>query len=425
MTEATTPSLFTPLHRWLGQGPQPLTIELLDAAVEVALEETADLDFKLDPPSAGALAQSDLAKDLAAMANSGGGMLVFGIRDGASRAVEAPGVAADFTADTYVRDLRRVALNRVSPPILNLAVHAFTDDSRHGLAVVVPPTNEPPHLIFVGDSFRAPYRNGPDTAWMTERMLESSYRARFNARREREDELREILAQVLMRDHASDLWIGAVARPTGEVPFAQRLEREQVQGILDGALKLADLWVRHKVHPLEWLDRSNPRPGLRRWVARFGRYSEATRWREAQAQVLDSGTITLTAAMGKGRAGADTTFGPSEVGSDRVETFIADFMAMLQLTAVELGLFGYEILVDFCGPSGSPIMLRIPDRSLNGYYLDPENSSPIHHFVPVETVVDATARPEVFLDQVREIALDVVNQGGVSYLHSIEAAPAQ
>lgn len=425
MTGSDTHAVFTSLHRWLGLTPQPLTIEFLDAAVEAALEEKADLDFKLDPPSAGALAQSDLAKDLAAMANSGGGMLVFGIRDGASRAVEAPGVAADFATDTYVRDLRRVALNRISPPILNLAVHTMSDDSRHGLAVVVPSTDEAPHLIFVGDSFRAPYRNGPDTAWMTERMLEASYRARFNARREREDELRGILEQAFVPDHAEELWIGAVARPVGEVPFAQRLEREQVQGILDGALKLAGFWVRLKVHPLEWLDRSNPRPGLRRWVARFGRYGEATRWREAQAQILDGGTITLISAMGQGRAGADIMFGPSEVGSDRVETFIADFMAMLRLTAIELGLSGYEILIDFRGPSEGPVTLRIPDRHLRGYYLDPEYSSPIHHFVPVEALVDAAMSPKLFLDQLREIALDVVNQGGVQYLHSIEAAPEQ
>jgi len=422
---STDPSVFTSLHRWLGRGPQPLTIELLDAAVGANLEETADLDFKLDPPSPSALAQSDLAKDFAAMANSGGGTLVFGVRDNGSRAVEAPGVEPGFTADTYVRDVRRVALNRVSPPILNLAVYTFTDGSRHSLAVVVPPTNEAPHLIFVGDSFRAPYRNGPDTAWMTERMLESAYRARFNARHERENELREILGHALGPDHGAELWIGAIARPAGDVAYVKRLEREQVQAILDGALKLADAWVRLKVHPLEWLDRSNPRPGLRRWVARFGRTSETTRWREAQAQIFDSGTVVLTAAMGGGRGGADTFFGPHEVGSDRVETFIADFTALVRLTAIELGLSAYEMIIDFRRPSDSPIMLRIPDSHLGGYYLDPEYSSPIHHFVPVEAIVNAATRPELLLDHLREIALDVVNQGGVRYLHSIEGPAGQ
>lgn len=425
MNTSTTPSVFTPLHRWLGRDPQPLSIELLDAAVEANLEEKADLDFKLDPPPASALAQSDLAKDVAAMANSGGGMLVFGVRDSGSRASEAPGIASAFSADTYVRDLHRVALNRVSPPILNLAVHTFTDDVRHGLAVVVPPTNEAPHLIFVQDSFRAPYRNGPDTAWMTERMLESAYRARFNARREREYELREILEQAIGPEYNAETWIGAIARPAGDTACSHRLEREQVQTILDGALKLADSWVRLKVHPLEWLDRSNPRPGLRRWVARFGRNSETTRWRAAQAQILHSGTVVLTSAMGGGRGGADTNFGPHEVGSDRVETFIADFLALVRLTAIELGLSAYEIVIDFSRHPESPIMLRIPDRYLGGHYMDREHSSVIHHFVPVEAVVDASTGPEIFLEHLSEIALDVVNQGGVQYLHSIKGSAGQ
>lgn len=425
MSISAAPSVFTPLHRWLGRDPQPMTIELLDAAVEADLEEKADLDFKLDPPSAPALAQSDLAKDFAAMANSGGGMLVFGLRDSGSRAADAPGVKPDFIADTYVRDLRRVALNRVSPPILNLAVHTFTDGTRHGLAVVVPPTNEAPHLIFVGDSFRAPYRNGPDTAWMTERMLESAYRARFNARHERENELREILQHALTANDMPELWIGAIGRPAGDVAYVKRLKREQVQAILDGALKLADTWVRLKVHPLEWLDRSNPRPGLRRWIARFARNSETTRWREAQAQIFDSGTVVLTSAMGGGRSGADTFFGPHEVGSDRVETFIADFTALVRLTALELGLSAYEMVIDFRRPLGSPILLRIPDPHLGGYYLDAEHSSPIHHFVPVEAIFDAAIRPDLLLDHLRETALDVVNQGGLQHLHSIENLPGR
>ncbi|MGB4836849.1 MAG: hypothetical protein WBP28_12355, partial [Nostocoides sp.] len=57
---------------------------------------------------------------------------------------------------------------------------------------------------------------------------------------------------------------------------------------------------------------------------------------------------------------------------------------------------------------------------LGGYYLDPEHSSPIHSFVSVEAIFDAATRPALLLDHLREIALDVVNQGGVRYLRSIE-----
>lgn len=422
---ASAPSTFTPLHRHLGLLPQPLTVELLDAAAAASLEETADLDFKLDPPAASALATADLAKDIAAMANSGGGMLLFGIRDKESHASDAPGIDAAYITETYIRDVRRVALNRISPPILNLTVQPITNGTRHSLAIIVPAVEQVPYLIFANDSFRAPYRNGPDTAFMSERMLEQAYRTRFNAQRERDTGLADLIEQALglrgPHEPLDELWIAAVGRPTNPGAHIQRLERSRVAALFTSALDLARTWVQLQVHPLEWLDYSNPRPGLRRWVARFGREGAATRWRDAQAQILDNGTVTLVAAMGGGRGGATTEFGPSEVGSDRVETFIANFMALVGETAKELGLPAYEVRIEFGPHPDGPIVLRIPDRHLSGHYLDEEYSAPIHHFAPIEATIDAAASAESVLDQLRELALDVVNQGGVQYLHSIEA----
>lgn len=414
-----SPALFTPLHRSLGREASRLSLEMIDAAADARVEETADLDFKLDPPAPQSLMQSDLAKDIAAMANSGGGMLVFGVRDSDSRVSEAPGVAPEFVTDTYVRDLRRVALNRVSPPILNLAVVTTTDGARHGLAVIVPPSLEVPHLIFVGDSFRAPYRVGPDTAFMSERMLERAYRERFSVRQQREEELVSQLSAALEHHIRGELWIGAIAHPVAGANYARRLGREEVARVLNAALELANSWAPRSVHPLEWLDRSNPRPGLRRWRARFGRSGQSTRWREAQAEIADDGTVLLVSAMGAGRGGVTTEFDRHEVGSDRVEAFVADFVALAHQTAVALGTNPYEVRVDFAGEPTEPIILRIPDDP-TGHYLDPEFSIPIQRFVAVEAVIDALAQPAGLLEQVRDLATDVVNQGGAQYLHAIK-----
>jgi hypothetical protein len=82
---------FTALHRALGVSPGPLTVELLEAAVRGRVVETNDLDWKAELPPAKGLPQTDFPKDVAAMANSGGGVIVFGVResqkarDGASR----------------------------------------------------------------------------------------------------------------------------------------------------------------------------------------------------------------------------------------------------------------------------------------------------------------------------------------------------
>ena len=411
--------LFTPLHRWLGRDAAPLSIELLDSAVYAALEEKTDLDFKLTPPAAADLSRSDLAKDIAAMANSGGGMLLFGVRDSASRASEAPGISPDLTLDTYLRDIRRVALNRISPPILNVQLAAFNDGDRHALAVLIPVTEDGPHLIFNGDNFKAPYRNGPDTAWMNERMLEAAYRARFAAKQSAMRSLREIVNQAIDgRPTAERAWMVAVARPTHPTSRT-RLDKTDAAAIFEKAYSLSRQWASLHVHPLDWLDRQNPRPGMRRWIARFSRNGDSTRWREAQAEVCDDGTVTLVSAMGAGRAGADITFGPHEIGSDRAETFLADFLALMRCASSSVGVAAYDLHVSVRWEGHEQLLLRIPDRSLGGYYLDADYSIPIRKFVPVEAVVETGVSEIVYVDQLRETALDVVNQGGAQYLYSI------
>jgi hypothetical protein len=411
---------FTPLHRWLGRDPEPLSFELLDAAVTESLEEQADLDFKLTPPTAGALMQSDMAKDIAAMANSGGGMLVFGIRDTGSRASEALGVSSEFVQDTYLRGLRRVAINRVSPPVLDLNVLTFGEASRHGLAVVVPASEDAPHLIFNNDSFKAPYRNGPDTAWMNERMLEAAYRARFEAKRSAVTSLNELMEMAIEgRPLAERAWMVAVARPSNPVTRNVRLDRAAAAELFETAYTTSFKWVSSHVHPLDWLDRNNPRPGLRRWIARFARPGDSTRWREAQAELCDDGTIILASAMGAGRAGANTMMDANEIPSDRAETFVSDFFALLWCSSRVTGASVFDVQVDVVWGGPEPVVLRIPDSHLGGYYLDEEHSVPVHSLVPVRAVVDTSPAEAAYVDHLRELALDVVNQGGVQYVHSI------
>lgn len=70
---------FTALHRAVGAAPGPLTGEILDAAVAAGVAESNDLDWKSELPPAKGLPQTDFPKDVAAMANSGGGVIVYGV----------------------------------------------------------------------------------------------------------------------------------------------------------------------------------------------------------------------------------------------------------------------------------------------------------------------------------------------------------
>src|SRR4051812_37597158 len=74
---------WTRLHEHLGQPPGPLTYEMVAAAVADKLAESDDLDWKEHLPSFAPKPGiwNEFAKDVAAMANTRGGLLVYGVSD--------------------------------------------------------------------------------------------------------------------------------------------------------------------------------------------------------------------------------------------------------------------------------------------------------------------------------------------------------
>ena len=171
---------FTPLHQAVGAQPGPITSDMIDELISQAVEEGDDLDFKKTVPRQKDLAQSDLAKDIAAFANSGGGVLVFGMAEDGRRAIERVDVGE--VGESYERTLRSVAVSHIHPPVFGLDVVQVGEDGQRALVVVVPASLDGPHLIYRGEHFGAPIRNHADTVWMRERQLEQMYRARFDTR---------------------------------------------------------------------------------------------------------------------------------------------------------------------------------------------------------------------------------------------------
>ncbi len=153
--------LFTALHRLLGQGPGPITDELIEAAVAAGLAETDDLDWKGELPPTKNLANQDFPKDIAAMANSGGGVIVYGVEEDEKRAT-----ARKDTGDldeNHERTLRAAAYGAIVPPVFGLGIYRIGEPGRRAMAVVVPASTDGPHLLFKDKFFGAPIRNDADT----------------------------------------------------------------------------------------------------------------------------------------------------------------------------------------------------------------------------------------------------------------------
>lgn len=210
----------------------------------------------------------------------------------------------------------------------------------------LPASVDGPHLIFRGEYFGAPIRNHADTEWMKERQIEAMYRARFDERRRATEVVDSLYAEAAAgRDTAKRAWLIAVAHP--RIPGALvRLGGEDAQVIFKQAEKITLSYSnRDGMHPLENIDRLNPRPGLRRWVAPNSATGDSSRWREAWASAHHDGSITLAAAVGGHRKSSDGSFEGWEVEARAIEAAVADFTALIRATAAAPHHGEYDVCV--------------------------------------------------------------------------------
>jgi schlafen family protein len=401
---------FTALHRALGVGPGPLTDELLDDAVAAGVVETNDLDWKSDLPPAKGLPQTDYPKDVAAMANSGGGVIVFGVREVQKAATERVDVG-EFD-EAHERSVRSAAITAISPPVFGLNVHRLGIEGSRAVVVEVPASVDGPHLIYRNEYFGAPVRNDSDTVWMKERQIEAMYRARFEERRHATEVLDALFSEASAgRATAERAWLIAVAQP--RIPrFRDRLTRDQARAVLSKTEDLALTYaVRNGIHPLENVDRHNPRPGLRRWVAVNTATDERAAWREAWMSIHHDGSVTLAAAVGGHRMSRDEYLEGQQITSSAIECAIADFMALVRTGAEATDNDEYNLRVGIAWTGGGPLMILTKDPvglTYGGV------STPLHRYTPVEATVNAAEPALDYHWRVHDLAQDCVNQGGIS-----------
>lgn len=403
---------FTPLHRSLGLPPSPLTDEILDAAVAAGVKETDDLDFKKELPAAKGLPLSDFPKDIAAMANSGGGMIVYGVQE-RQKAATVRLDTGDLT-EVHERTLHSVAITGITPPVFGLEIHRLGTSPR-AVAVTVPASVDGPHLIYRGEYFGAPVRNSADTVWMKEREIAAMYRARFEEQRRSNEATDALYAEAATgRDTANRAWLIAVAHP--RIPGALvRPTLEDAQAIFKQAETITLSYSnRNAIHPLENINRLNPRPGLRRWVAPNNATGDGSRWREASASVHHDGSVTLAAAVGGHRNREGGNFGGGEVESRAIEAAVSDFTALVRATAAALSHGEYDVCIGVEWTGEQPLTILTVDG--HGYTFNGV-STPLQSYTPVRLTINAAAIDADFHQQVYELAQDCVNQGGITYLH--------
>ncbi|BBY66820.1 AlbA family DNA-binding domain-containing protein [Mycolicibacterium helvum] len=167
------------------------------AAIAARIPEGDDLDFKQahhDEPD-------ELAKDVAAFANSRGGLLVLGVAEDDGCASFAKPVDI---SDQIQRHIQQVMASRIHPFVHGVELRAIpTPQAGHGfLLLIVPASSQAPHAVVEpgsDGSLRYPVRAGTTTRWLSEHELSVRYADRFQSKSAASTRLDEIHTEGLAR----------------------------------------------------------------------------------------------------------------------------------------------------------------------------------------------------------------------------------
>lgn len=271
------PIMWSRIHAELGLDPCPLTYSMIARAVDEKVAENIDLDWKQALPADVEKKRWEFAKDVAMLANTRGGLIVFGVREVDERAQELVGVA---TGERHRQRLRALAYGRVRPMVNGLLIEALDDgNGERGLIVVfVPPSSDAPHVVGEKNEMGIPYREGTDTRWMTEDLLARAYRDRFMRRDNDRAALSTLVAE--LPDTGGGVWAFVSSKPAAPAP--PQFGRPDPTGTISTMRALPALAAEvtgesSQRGPLinQLLDSAigNPRIGLRRWVIQSDYYS--------------------------------------------------------------------------------------------------------------------------------------------------------
>ena len=422
-------TISTRIHRELGLPAGPLDFALIERAVEAKLGEFEDLDWKGVLPEKGEVNIEEFAKDVAAMANTRGGLLVFGVKEtrGTGKAESIKPVDISETAQGRFRSL---VGSRIHPFIAGLRILALpspnSDDGEGVLVVVVPRSADAPHA-FGNDKLGIPYRFESKTNWMRERELEAAYAERFHRRTADQARLIEILDGVTGRvDLTTGAWLVAASAPRVAYPGTlPRITLAQARQILTDALSRTNAIASPQISERQTLIRDldnaglNPRKGLRRWVAHTAQSLGPDSLSDfVYVEVHDDGSVGFAAKTeGWFKPVYDDRY---QVPIGLAESFVIDAVALTVTTARNLGLDGQSgIAVDLRRNDQSRPVAMLDAERRGGFTLhefgQPSWSRSVLKFETVLGEVQHDGDDDALRRAAATISRDVLNQFGFDY----------
>ena len=392
---------------------------IADAAT-AKLREDDDLDWK---ESVDEIKDAkEFAKDVAAMANTAGGLIVFGVReDGADHAEEIVGIV---NPQPHVQSMRaKASMIRPFVPALRIyAVPLTQRPGKHLIVVEVPKSPEAPHLVPQSkESWGLPRRRGSDTDWLGESDLEAAYAGRFRRRREAADYLDALADQVAgpggrLESTTQSIWLTVAA--SCSVPSAV-----DAHDVVDGSTQEPSLIAAHGLLPegnLLWHKfdgvTSRPRIGLRRSVISAD-WPYRGKSKKAHLELLHDGSFTGALDLGY----TDAVGGRRYLPQRSLEQAIQALLTLAALHADRRkadGILQVRADIPVVLGGGQPIALTHQMHVIG----EPEpvpSSIAAQRIVPVTgeaPLADVVSLEHIRSQLIQQLSLDLVHQFSVATL---------
>ena len=411
--------VFTPIHRALGLEAGNATIDLIQQAVDHGVEETADLDWKQAVyDSRKPNWDEEAAKDIAAMANSGGGWIVFGVKESGGTNAASEIAPIGWSAAEQQRILR-TAYAKIGPPVVGIEFYNIPcGDEGDGSVVMmrVPDSADAPHFARKGDNaFVAPRRNGPHTVYMSDREIERGFRERFQYTDDRERLLQDRFERACEALRPEDgVFLAVAAVPLEPVTGRGASAMEQVYQYRDEPLLPARVGVRVQKN---WWQGGEIKKGLRQWILRAHKsaHHKFRKFLCDDAAVLGAYQLGLliTDEQWNDKYPVGLT---NHCRAVDVQTAVIDCVTLLRSHAEERQAHGgFRIRAGLVGIEGEPIFLRVID-GFGDKLLGADDMEPIVRFQPITIELDPLSMIDEILPIINDLVWDLVSHGGVEYL---------
>lgn len=240
----------------------------IEALVTIGIAEDFDLDFKSTLYGTNDTAKRDLAGDIAALANTAGGVIVLGVIEDAQ--AKASGVQPVALSDDEVRRMRLIVASGVAPVPSFDIIPVTADSPTSGYYLIaVPRSTSAPHGVLINDGFRYPVRNGTTTRYLSEAEVSAAYRERFlgaGRQAERSERLIED-ARLKLAPEASWVVLSLVPEVAGQMDITQA-GYTAFQNWASAAPKIGinDAFLRYGVRPRRYVADGGNRNAHAEWV---------------------------------------------------------------------------------------------------------------------------------------------------------------